>query len=42
MSAVPSLERLNTGSSGKYAWWKEGSGQDILNENIMLSKKSEL
>lgn len=32
----------NTGGSGKYAWWKEGSGQDILNENIMLSKKSEL
>jgi hypothetical protein len=32
----------NTGGSDKYAWWKKSSGQDILNENIMLHKKSQL
>ena len=35
-------DNFRNSGSGKYAWWKEGSGQDILNENIMLSKKSEL
>ena len=32
----------NTGGSDKYAWWKKSSGQNILKENIMLYKKSEL
>jgi hypothetical protein len=32
----------NTGGSDKYAWWKKSSGQKILDENIMLHKKSEL
>jgi hypothetical protein len=32
----------NTGGSDKYAWWKKSSGQRMLNENIMLFKKSEL
>ena len=32
----------NTGGSDKYAWWKKSSGQNILNENILLYKKSEL
>jgi hypothetical protein len=32
----------DTGGSDKYAWWKNGSGQKILDENIMLYKKSEL
>lgn len=32
----------NTGGSDKYAWWKKSSGQKILDENIMLYRKSEL
>jgi hypothetical protein len=32
----------NTGDSDKYAWWKKSSGQKILDENIMLCKKSQL
>jgi len=30
------------GGSDKYAWWKRASGQKLLNENIMLAKKSQL
>jgi hypothetical protein len=32
----------NTGGSEKYAWWEKSSGKTLLNENIMLYKKSEL
>ncbi|NLH78527.1 MAG: hypothetical protein GX465_15965, partial [Acidobacteria bacterium] len=32
----------NTGGSEQYAWWKKSSGQKLLNENVMLYKKSEL
>lgn len=32
----------STGGSDKYAWWKKSSGQKLLNENIMLAKKSQL
>jgi hypothetical protein len=32
----------NTGGSDKYAWWKRASGQKLLNQNIMLAKKSQL
>lgn len=32
----------NTGGLDKYAWWKEASGQEFLNQDIMLMKKSQL
>jgi hypothetical protein len=30
------------GGSDKYAWRKRASGQKLLNENIMVAKKSQL
>lgn len=32
----------NTGGSGKYAWWKEPSGQNFLDQDILLLKKNQL
>ena len=32
----------NTGGSKQYAWWDKSSGQKLLDENILLYKKSEL
>jgi len=32
----------NAGGADKYAWWKKSSGQELLDENIQLYKKSQL
>jgi hypothetical protein len=32
----------NTDDSDKYAWWEKSSGQNMLNENVMLYKKGQL
>jgi len=32
----------NTGGSKQYAWWEKSSGQKLLDENILLYRKSQL